>query len=139
MKVVVQVKKEDQRLWGHFKNFGIGGQKPSVTSLKHKHLVTWLLQTIFSEFPWKGYDCSMLPHLTVDILYIYSVCICIRVYVNVCMHAFFLIRNLARVLVLSSKIFLSCFLISKREMSMERGSYQLYSLFYTLFPVKVTI
>ena len=34
--------KEGQRLWEHFINFGVGEQKPSVSNLKHKHLVTWL-------------------------------------------------------------------------------------------------
>ena len=64
LKIVVLPKKEGQKLSVHFRKFGGGEQKHSMTNLKHKHLATWLLYTPISEFPWKRYDCSMLPHLT---------------------------------------------------------------------------
>ena len=52
--------KKGWRSWGHVKNFEGGEQKPSVTNLKCKHLATWLLYTLISEFPWRRYDCSVL-------------------------------------------------------------------------------
>ena len=69
-------KKKSRRSWGHFKNFGSGEQKPSVTDLWHKHLAAWLLYSLNSKFPWKRYDCSMSPrcsmspHFTVYIIVI---------------------------------------------------------------------
>ena len=48
LKIVVLAKKEGERKWGHLKNFEVGEQKPLVTIPNHKHLVTWLLQTLFT-------------------------------------------------------------------------------------------
>ena len=62
-------KKRRSKVAQTFRKFGGWGQKPSVINLSHKHLVTLLLQTLFGEFPWKMYDCSMSRYFAVTIFW----------------------------------------------------------------------
>ena len=86
-KLLFRQKKQGQRLWGHFTYFGFGKQKPSVCNLKHKHLVTWLLEAI-SEFEWVWLFSVAPLDMTVCfyiLLYVFTQSIKIKINIFLCL------------------------------------------------------